>query len=72
MIYLGAGDTPLRLSIHLSRGLFKFILFKYNMKCFLLGLYNQSFRRKGQRGWEDHIIMHFFIFWRSGVIFCIL
>lgn len=71
MIYLGAGDTPLRLSIHLSRGLFKFILFKYNMKCFLLGLYNQSFGRKGQRGWEDHIIMHFF-FWRSGVIFCIL
>lgn len=34
MIYLCAGDTPHRLSIHLYRGWFKFIIFKYNNKCF--------------------------------------
>lgn len=28
----------------------------------LLGEYNQSFGRKGQGGWEDNIIMHFFFF----------
>lgn len=34
MIYLGAGDTPHRLSIQLYRGLFNFIIVKYNIKCF--------------------------------------
>lgn len=37
MIYLGAGDTPLRRSINRYRGLFKCIIFKYNIKCFRLG-----------------------------------
>lgn len=46
MIYLGAGDTPLRLSIHLDRGLFKFNIFKYNIKCFC---WDNTIKALGQR-----------------------
>lgn len=49
MIYLCAGDTPHRLSIHLYRGLFKFI-FKYNVKCFC---WENTIKALGQRDKED-------------------
>lgn len=56
MIYLCAGDTPHRLSIHLYWGLFKFIIFKYNIKCFC---WDSTIKALGQRG-RGRIIMHFF------------
>lgn len=50
MIYLGAGDTPLRLSIHLSRGLFKFILFKYQHEVLFVGIIQSKLWEKGTKG----------------------
>lgn len=58
--------------IHLYGGLFKFIIFKYNIKCFCWENTIKALGERDKEGWEDNIIMHFF-FWRSGVIIsCIL
>lgn len=57
MIYLCAGDTPHRLSIHLYRGLFKFIIFKYNIKCFC---WDNTIKALRERDKGDGKIMHFF------------